>query len=132
MRIRNPFNLIAWILAIAVVLVFGSIWTYRYNHSVSWTTAQKVFQNYGVGHRLFELPIRGISSQVHHRWNGVWLENYYFFETSDTVQNAKSSSKGFTNGKLPPILELTVSGETGKVVAGDVTILEGELPNSWI
>ncbi|SHJ72399.1 hypothetical protein [Alicyclobacillus tolerans] len=121
MRINSSIELTAGVIIVAFVLMFGGVWIYRYNHSVSWTTAQTVVQNYGIEHRLFKLPILNMSSQVHHRWNGVWLENYYFFETSDTTANAEHPSKDFTNGKLPPILEVTVSGETGKVVAEDIS-----------
>lgn len=118
---HHRVKLIAGVLIAAFILVFGGFWTYRYDHSVSWETAQTIVQNYGVTHRLFNYPLLNFSSQAHYRWNGVWLENYYFFETSDTIQNAVHPPKDLTDGKLPPILELTVSGESGKVVAEDVS-----------
>lgn len=121
MRITDLVKLVSGVLAVVFILIFGGVWIYRYNHSISWTTAQEIVQNYGIQHRLFKLPLHSMSAQSHHRWNGPWLENYYFFETSDTTQNAEYPPKDLTNGILLPILEVTVSGESGKVVAQDVS-----------
>ncbi|NMP24802.1 hypothetical protein [Sulfobacillus harzensis] len=103
-------------LVLAALLVFGSIWTYRYYHSTSWGIAQRVALRYGIEHRLLKRPIQSLSTQAHHRWHGVWLEPYFFFETSGSQFLYKSS-----NGQIPPVLEITVSGETGTVVATDVS-----------
>ena len=60
----------ARILVLAALVVFGSVWTYRYYQSTSWGTAQKVALRYGVEHRLLKLPIQSLSTQAHHRWHG--------------------------------------------------------------
>ena len=104
------------VFVLAVLAVFGSVWTYRYYHSTSWGTAQRVALRYGVEHRLLKLPIQSLSTQARHRWHGVWLEPYFFFETPGSQVLHRSP-----HGQLPPFLEITVSGETGTVVATDVS-----------
>ena len=104
------------VFVLAVLVVFGSVWTYRYYHSTSWGSAQRVALRYGAEHRLLELPIQSLSTQAHHRWHGVWLEPYFFFETPGSLFLYRS-----LHGQPPPFLEITVSGETGTVVATDVS-----------
>lgn len=112
------------IFLLAAFVVFGSIWTYRYYHSTSWGVAEKAAIRYGVAYRLVKLPLRSFSMQAHHRWNGVWLEPYFFFETPEYPSVPRSSQ-----GQLPPYLEITVSGETGRVVATDVSpVLKASYP----
>lgn len=106
----------AGLVGLAAILLFSGVWIDRYNSPVSWTRAQNVAIKYGVSRGLFTLPLRNISSQEHHRWRGVWLEPYYFFETGDTGLSQSSSS-----GVPPSFVELTVSGRTGTVVAQDVS-----------
>jgi hypothetical protein len=121
LRKMRKVKLIASAIGIAGLVIFSGIWIYRYNHSASWMTAQKVGLTYGKNHLLFTIPPTSISSQNHYRWNGIWLENYYFFETTDTSANLKKPPTDLSQGRMLPILELTVSGETGKVVAEDVS-----------
>lgn len=110
-------NSVRWsarILVLVALVVFGSLWTYRYDHSTSWEVAEKAAIRYGVSYRLVKLPMQSVSMQKHHRWHGVWLEPYFFLETPE---DASVTSEG----QIPPYLEITVSGETGKVVATDVS-----------
>ena len=120
-------NHVQWgarILVLAALVVFGSLWTYRYYHSTAWGVAEKVAIRYGVSSRLVKLPMQSVSMQAHHRWHGVWLEPYFFFETSDHQSIQRSS-----HGQAPPYLEITVSGETGRVVATDVSpVLKASYP----
>ena len=104
------------ILVLAVLMVYGSVWTNRYYHSISWGTAEKVALRYGMKQRWLNLPIQSLSTQAHHRWHGVWLEPYFFFETPRN-QFLHTPS----HGQFPPLLEITVSGETGTVVATDIS-----------
>ncbi len=110
----NSVRWIGRILVLVALVVFGSLWTYRYDHSTSWGAAEKVAIRYGVSYRLVKLPMQSVSMQAHHRWHGVWLEPYFFFETPQLVH-------GSSPVQVPPYLEITVSGETGKVVATDVS-----------
>lgn len=107
---------IARILVMATLVVFGSVWTYRYYHSTSWGAAEKAAIWYGVAFRLLKLPMQSFSMQKHHRWHGVWLEPYFFVETLEYHSVKKPSY-----GRPTPYLEITVSGETGAVVATDVS-----------
>ena len=112
------------ILVLVALVVFGSVWTYRYYHSTSWGAAEKAAIRYGVSYRLVKLPLQTVSMQSHHRWHGVWLEPYFFIETPEH-QSVGSPS----DGHIPPFLEITVSGETGAVVATDVSPrLQGSYP----
>ena len=74
---------IARMLVLAALVVFTSIWTYRYDHSTSWGNAEHAAIRYGVDDRLVKWPLQSFSMQAHHRWHGVWLEPYFFFETPD-------------------------------------------------
>lgn len=103
-------------LVLAALVVFTSIWTYRYDHSTSWGNAEHAAIRYGVDDRLVKWPLQSFSMQAHHRWHGVWLEPYFFFETPDY-----QSGQGSSQGQLPAYLEITVSGDTGTVVATDVS-----------
>lgn len=112
-------NSVRWsarILVIVALVVFGSLWTYRYYHSTSWGAAEKAAIRYGVSYRLVKLPLQSFSMQKHYGWHGVWLEPYFFFETPEDTSVQRSSE-----GQVPPYLEITVSGETGKVVATDIS-----------
>ena len=110
---------VKWIIRLIVLtafVVFGSGWTYRYYHSTSWGAAEKIAIRYGMKHRLVKSPIQSFSMQSHHRWHGIWLERYYFFETPE-----KDPGSGFSMAQIPPFVEITVSGDAAKVVATDVS-----------
>lgn len=100
----------------AVIVACGGLWMYHYYHAVSWSAAQQVAVRYAVEHRLTSRQTQGFSAQEHRRWNGVWLEPYFFFET-----RATGSSEHSSPGQVPPFLEVTVRGATGTVVATDVS-----------
>ncbi len=109
-------NLTARILLLALLVPFGSVWLYHYYRSTSWGIAEKAAFRYATEHGLARRPILDFSTQAHHRWNGVWLEPYFFFETP-----ASGLVKPSSRGQVPPFLEVTVSGATGTVVATDIS-----------
>jgi hypothetical protein len=99
----------ALVIALAIVVVWS--WRLSPAPSISWAQAQSHAIAYGTRHHLFQEPLRGFSMQARTLWTGFRRRRYFFFETTSKVKSP---------GGTPELIELTVDGVTGRVVAGSI------------
>lgn len=109
MSIRRIRNIIALLIALIIVGVCLTWWKLSRSATVGWNNADQIARAYAIEHHLVHVPIRNTSTQFHVRRSGLVWRPYYFVEFQATY------------GQSPLILEITVDGRNGEVVATDLS-----------